>query len=433
MNATGAALGLTVDLYTAAGVKLGSFSDSLPPYGYKQVDKVFERVTAQPVTDGYAIVRTTTAGGAFVAYASVVDNVTGDPVLVVPQRITGSAPPTPTPTPVSVPMSLLATTTMAFDRLRLAGTGGRPTVEQTILDLQTKGLDGFINSQVQRWPTILTKITNGVQASYGSGTTLSDGTVLKGSATGTTTDAVITSTKVQGTVNVSLGNLTVNDAGVLIPVKTVTVNLTTDSQHHASGTIAVSGSSQTAQGPATISGSVQVNTAQCARYPVGGSVSVTHDGTTKTIVFNNRCDGSFGYQGALEYAKFDTNFMKCDGSGYGYHFTVALARDGNVLVVDPTCGGASNLGSRDHRVTGNISATAVTLHFRSWYGDHYYQGTFTGTSTNGVVYTGVATYTVTAYNVSHDPTSGVRCQSQVFTSQPNDFSLWVLPSSYCSP
>ena len=40
--------------------------------------KVFRKVTGQEVTDGYAIIRTTTAGGAFMAAASLVDNHTGD-------------------------------------------------------------------------------------------------------------------------------------------------------------------------------------------------------------------------------------------------------------------------------------------------------------------------------------------------------------------
>ncbi|MEP0772935.1 MAG: hypothetical protein HRF46_01050, partial [Acidobacteriota bacterium] len=93
VNTTATPVNLIVDLYRADGVRLGSFNDSLPAFGYKQVDKVFERVTTQAVADGYAVVRTTTTGGKFIAYASVVDNVVGDPIFVAHRRVTGYTPP----------------------------------------------------------------------------------------------------------------------------------------------------------------------------------------------------------------------------------------------------------------------------------------------------------------------------------------------------
>ena len=76
--------------------------------------------------------------------------------------------------------------------------------------------------------------------------------------------------------------------------------------------------------------------------------------------------------------------------------------------------------------------TATSFGFRSWYGDHYYQGTFTGTSANGVFYNGAATYTVTVYNTAHDPASGVKCQSGVFTSEAGSAWMTLNPYSPCS-
>ncbi|MCU0292358.1 MAG: SUMF1/EgtB/PvdO family nonheme iron enzyme [Thermoanaerobaculaceae bacterium] len=103
VNAGDATIAMVTDLFGADGALLGSVTDSLRPHEYKQIDKVFGRVTPAVVADGYAIVRTTTPGAAFFAYASVIDNRTGDPVFIPAQRTTASAAPTLTPTPTVTP------------------------------------------------------------------------------------------------------------------------------------------------------------------------------------------------------------------------------------------------------------------------------------------------------------------------------------------
>ena len=81
VNTTSEATRIEVELHTADGTRLGAISVDLPAYGYRQLDRVFNGVTAGEVIDGYAIVRTPTVNGAFFAYASVIDNLTGDPVI----------------------------------------------------------------------------------------------------------------------------------------------------------------------------------------------------------------------------------------------------------------------------------------------------------------------------------------------------------------
>ena len=73
---------IEIRFFTAIGRHLGTYRLQLKPYEFKQLDKAFELVSSDVVTGGYATVRTTTQGGAFFAYASVVDNRTGDPVFV---------------------------------------------------------------------------------------------------------------------------------------------------------------------------------------------------------------------------------------------------------------------------------------------------------------------------------------------------------------
>ncbi len=71
-----------VDLRTATGTLLGSLTIPLQPLEHRQINRVFRQVTSGPVDNGVAVVSTSTKGGSFVAYASVVDNASGDPVYI---------------------------------------------------------------------------------------------------------------------------------------------------------------------------------------------------------------------------------------------------------------------------------------------------------------------------------------------------------------
>jgi hypothetical protein len=104
VNAGSAPIGITIDLYTSSGTYLGRVYQTLRAYEYVQVDKVFERVTANPVVDGYAVIRTSTSGGRFFAYASVIDNRTSDPIFIPAAKLPKGGPP-PTPTPTATPPS----------------------------------------------------------------------------------------------------------------------------------------------------------------------------------------------------------------------------------------------------------------------------------------------------------------------------------------
>jgi hypothetical protein len=89
LNVTDLEIDVEVDLYSSVGTHLGTVSEALQPFEYLQVTKMFRRVTGNEVTDGYAVVRTTTAGGALLTAASLVDNRTGDTTTIA-----GSAVPT---------------------------------------------------------------------------------------------------------------------------------------------------------------------------------------------------------------------------------------------------------------------------------------------------------------------------------------------------
>jgi len=80
LNLGGEAVTARIDLYDSDGTLLGTRSFNLPPFGHHQENRIFTSVTALKVGNGRAEVRFT--GGAGIAYASVVDNRTGDPTFV---------------------------------------------------------------------------------------------------------------------------------------------------------------------------------------------------------------------------------------------------------------------------------------------------------------------------------------------------------------
>jgi hypothetical protein len=82
VNASPAGIHVEADFHLANGLTLGRQEYDLLPFEFHQFDKAFEQVTGSVVDDGYVVVRTTTAGAKFFAYAVVTDNVTGDPTYV---------------------------------------------------------------------------------------------------------------------------------------------------------------------------------------------------------------------------------------------------------------------------------------------------------------------------------------------------------------
>jgi formylglycine-generating enzyme required for sulfatase activity len=116
VNASSFAITAEMELYRGNGELLGVLSDQLLPYEYRQVNDAFSLVLSESMDDGYAVVRTTTAGGAFFAYASVVDNLSGDPVYI-PATVVSSSVSRP---PQSAPVTTLNPT--SFTQIDLAWT-----------------------------------------------------------------------------------------------------------------------------------------------------------------------------------------------------------------------------------------------------------------------------------------------------------------------
>lgn len=81
VNPTPVSEDVRIAFYSSDGTRLGSTIFTLKPYGYEQLDRAFELATKDPVPDGFVTV-SNLIDGLFFTYASVVDNLTGDPTLI---------------------------------------------------------------------------------------------------------------------------------------------------------------------------------------------------------------------------------------------------------------------------------------------------------------------------------------------------------------
>jgi hypothetical protein len=82
VNASSAPISVEVSFRRNTGGSLGTRVYDLKALEFRQINKVFEEVTSEPITAGYLLVRVTTTGGRLYAYASMVDNVTGDAIFI---------------------------------------------------------------------------------------------------------------------------------------------------------------------------------------------------------------------------------------------------------------------------------------------------------------------------------------------------------------
>jgi hypothetical protein len=85
VNVTAAPLSVQMGLYSAQGAWLGTKVLSLAPYEFRQETEIFRSVTPSDASDGFAVVSSATPGARFLAYASVVDNLSGDPIYIPAQ------------------------------------------------------------------------------------------------------------------------------------------------------------------------------------------------------------------------------------------------------------------------------------------------------------------------------------------------------------
>jgi hypothetical protein len=95
LNAVASPITVEVRLCMASGAVIETLTYELRPYEFEQVGDIFAEAGSGNVADGFAVVRTTTAGARFFSYASVIDNRSADAIYVQPQVLPASSGPQP--------------------------------------------------------------------------------------------------------------------------------------------------------------------------------------------------------------------------------------------------------------------------------------------------------------------------------------------------
>jgi len=81
-NASARNVDLTIDFFSGDGGYLGRRTVTLKPFSFKQLTEPIKKVTKDQISDAFAVVWSNTDGARFFAYASVIDNLSGDPVYI---------------------------------------------------------------------------------------------------------------------------------------------------------------------------------------------------------------------------------------------------------------------------------------------------------------------------------------------------------------
>ena len=302
VNCTPAAVDVRADLYKNDGTFLGTKNDTLQPYMHKQIDRVFGTVTTDEVRDGYIVVSTPDPGGRFFAYASVVDNSTGDPVCIPATPVDEAAPqptPTPTPGPTSV-IEPLEIVEWLFDWLgTVPGAGTVPDIEGAVAWIQTNGLDDLLQAIANQNPNIVSWTHHHLEVDYGNGYALADGTLLKGRIS--VDFPFVNSTSDQLNINYTGHTTGLEIDGRVPPIDDASgyFQVTVDSEGHAAGAWSISGTggSGMAEFVNTVDGALGIDTATCLTYPMAGTITFELEDGVHTITVGPECDGTFTYTG----------------------------------------------------------------------------------------------------------------------------------------
>lgn len=293
-SASAAAIDVEVDLHRSDGTKLGTLTEKLKPFEYRQLNGVFAGVTAARVDDGYAVVRPTTSGGRVLALASVVDNLTGDPVGM-PAAVVIAAPAEGALGGIEGILDVMAGT----------------TIEDSVDFIQGAGKDALIGILVAANPAVSTRTPSGMVIDWGNGYTEPDGTVRSGKVTADFTGLTISSSAIKGTVEITHDKVLVDGK----PPSAGPVKWTVDLVEKPNGTVAGSISAQplgSGTSPGSISGTIVVDTAICERYPISGSLSIVHDGGTITIAPSPECERRLDREVTVTPPGYDFRFAYAD-------------------------------------------------------------------------------------------------------------------------
>jgi len=343
VNATTSGIDVEIELYRADGTLLGIVARSLAPYEYRQLNRVFETVTGEDVGDGYVIVRATTEGGTFFALASVVDNLTGDPVGM------------------GAPVILSPAGEEFLGEIEgMSEVLGRGSLEELVSRVQSTGIGSLFDEFLAAYPDVATGTTGGMVIDYGDGYAAPDGTTRSGSTTVDTSGLTVGSGGITGIVTVVHDQLLIDGEPPLAGSTAWTFDLAKRADGTVAGDISVSPAGGT-KSSGSLSGTIGIDTAICVEYPISGCLTLTVEDEVITIILEPHCDGSFSR---------DVTGSSCGGSSETATF---ILPGGVPLEMVPIPAGTFMMGAYDGEVSADESEYPqhrVTLSRHFWMGKY---------------------------------------------------------------
>ncbi len=355
VSASASPITVRADMYRSDGLLLGTTNYQLEAYMHRQIDRAFQQVTGNDVADGYIVVSTVTPGGQFFAYASVVDNATGDPVYIPATTIDGTTAPTPTPTPTvgpGVPLDPLDAVTTIFEWLGTLGQGDNLDIEEWAAQIQTIGLQGVLNMAPTLLPGgVVTVGTNRLDLDFPPGYVSPDGVQVSGMASVQFTNVNTTAPNLRMEFSGTQQSIQLNGQTLAIDTASGNFDLVTDSQGHVVGSINFSGTGGTPKGTkslSTITGNPEINTEICPNYPIAGQIVLEQPEGNHQFEFDDSCDGTFVYigpggTGALAFrlrwdGPQDLDLYVTEPNGETTYFGSRTSSTGGQLDVDANAG-----------------------------------------------------------------------------------------------
>jgi hypothetical protein len=289
VNARSNPVTVDVEALTADGTSLGHLTVALKPLEYRQVNSIFREITSTAVGDGYLRVSTTTDGGAFFALASVVDNLTGDPVGMLHARVVAGGAQSVIDGALSIFNALGGT---VGDDGELVG------LPDVVAVLQDQDIDDLLGDAAAGLPNA-TASGGVLTADFGSGWTDQNGSVHTGSMSVDLSGLVVTASSITGPITESHMDHLIDGEAPDIGWLEADFDLAVDQQGEVSGTIGVAGGPPAAANKvftgATVAGNIVIDTILCRYFPTGGSLTFTIGEFSTTITFTPNCDGLFDY------------------------------------------------------------------------------------------------------------------------------------------
>ena len=275
-----------------------------------------------------------------------------------PWRHLGTAPPTPTPTPAP-DLGVVETTNLVFTNVLPLVGGSLPAVETFVSTALSSGLDPLLAGLAAEDPDTRSTIPGGIALDFGAGTEEPLGT-LAGGITATYSDFVTAGDSLSFNGEIVTSSFTINGLAYPITNGATTVNATRRSEDDTvTMDITLSG---TGPGGATTSGTIKVDTAQCKKYPIGGSITTTKGANSARITFNDNCNGTFAFflRGAKDY-RFNLAYYNCYYYfGSWYDWTLWLVGENGRLAIDNSDDEPVNM-----LLSGSVSDTEVHITYKS--------------------------------------------------------------------